>query len=116
MVFTAKRQVTIIFIVALLIPLSPAMSRAEFYLAGMGGYVFPNDFSNVSSNFPVVKLVDPRLSANLFSNDIDLDNAAMGGGKIGYYFPQVKWLGVETEGFFRHLNSRRSPIHNKLII
>jgi len=106
---TGKRKVIFLLMVVLLASLSPAMSRAEFYIAGMGGYVFPNDFSNVSSNFPILKLLDPRLSTNLFSNDIDLDNAPMGGGKIGYYFPQVKWLGVETEGFFTTLKFTEDP-------
>ena len=68
----------------------PSTALAEFYVGAMGGYAVPNDFSNVSG--PAAPLPD-----------LSLDNSAVVGGKIGYYFSSWKWLGVETEGFY--LNS-----------
>ena len=66
---------------------------AEFYIAGMGGYTAPNDLTN--SKFDFGPLEGTRF-------DLELENSAMGGGKIGYYFPSWEWVGVgvETEGFF----------------
>ena len=80
-------------VVSLGIPLgmySPDSALAEFYIAGMGGYVVPNDFSDVEG--------EDTLSGVSFG-DLTLKDSAMVGAKIGYYLPKWNWLGVETEAF-----------------
>ena len=73
--------------------LTPSSAKAEWYVAGMGGYSMPNDLTNTEFDFG-------PFEGTTF--DLDLENSAMGGGKVGYYFPNWKYvgLGVETEGFF----------------
>ena len=68
----------------------PSSASAEFYAGVMGGYVAPNDLSNVSGT-GVVTGTFP---------DVSLDNTFMVGGKAGYYLSKWKWLGVETEAFY----------------
>ena len=68
----------------------PDSASAEIYVGGMGGYVVPNDFSDVEG--------EDTLSGVSFG-DLALKDSAMGGGKIGYYLPKWNWLGVETEAF-----------------
>ena len=64
--------------------------QAEMYVAGMGGYTFPNDLTNIESAGPF---------SGLTGTDRSLHDSVVYGGKIGYYFSSMKWLGVETEVF-----------------
>jgi opacity protein-like surface antigen len=68
--------------------LLPAHSTAEMYVAGMAGYSLPNDLTNVEGN---------GINSGISLSDLKLQNSVAYGGKIGYYFPQLNWLGVETE-------------------
>ncbi|WP_455371576.1 porin family protein [Petrachloros mirabilis] len=67
--------------------LSPCQSQAESYVGGMFGYTAPND------------LTDVKLAGNssISFSDLALQNSLAYGAKVGYFFPQIKWLGVETE-------------------
>ena len=78
--------------VMLLTTLLPALGHAEVYVAGMGGFVWPMNLSDVSAT--TGSLPTERL------NDVGLDNAAMAGAKLGYHFSSLNWLGIETEGLF----------------
>ena len=63
--------------------------RAEWYIAGQGGYQFPQDLANVrgTGNFGGVP-----------SNDLDLNNQAAFGLKAGRFFPGgLRWLGLEFD-------------------
>ena len=71
--------------------LFPSSASAEFYAGVMGGYVAPNDFSDVSGT--------GELTGWTFQ-DFSLDNTFMVGGKAGYYLSKWKWIGVETEAFY----------------
>jgi opacity protein-like surface antigen len=64
------------------------VSRAEWYIAGQGGYQFPHDLSNVqgTGNF-----------SGVTSNDLDLNNQAAFGIKAGRFFDALRWLGLEFD-------------------
>jgi opacity protein-like surface antigen len=64
--------------------------QAEMYVAGQGGVSIPNRFSN---------LVGVDGNAGFTVSDLSLQNSFIYGGKLGYYFDSMKWLGVETEVF-----------------
>lgn len=81
------------FVLALT-PCVPAVSHAKFYIAGMGGFVAPSFTDRTVTHAGESRDV----------GELSLDNAAMGGGKFGYYFPQFNWLGVETEGYLTSPN------------
>ena len=83
--------------------LAPGSVLGEFYVAGMGGYVVPNGFNNTQFEFA---------PDDGHTFDLELENSAMGGGKIGYYFPSWEWVGVgvETEGFFAWPNLKEQTV------
>ncbi|MDX1411670.1 MAG: outer membrane beta-barrel protein [Nitrospirales bacterium] len=83
--------------------LAPGSVFGEFYVAGMGGYVVPNGFNNTQFEFA---------PDDGHTFDLKLENSAMGGGKIGYYFPSWEWVGVgiETEGVFAWPNLKEQTV------
>lgn len=80
------RPVLLLFLLSLL--LLSSHSAAETYVAGMVGYTAPNDLTNIqgTGGFSGVSI-----------SDLALKDSVAYGGKIGYFFPGVNWLGVETE-------------------
>jgi opacity protein-like surface antigen len=64
--------------------------QAEVYVAGQVGVNIPHSLSNVEWS---------AAGVTLGGNDLSLENSVMYGGKLGYYFDSLKWLGVETEVF-----------------
>ena len=62
------------------------------YVAGMGAFVNPMDFSNITAT---TGALPPQPL-----NDAAFDVGAMAGAKLGYHFSSIKWLGIETEGLF----------------
>ncbi|MDA2911104.1 porin family protein [Nitrospiraceae bacterium AH_259_D15_M11_P09] len=67
--------------------------HAELYLAGQFGVVLPQKLTDVDQG------IAPAMPARATLSDLSLENSLMGGGKIGYYFDSLKWLGVEFEAF-----------------
>jgi opacity protein-like surface antigen len=67
---------------------SASSGAAETYLAGQFGVTFPNSLSHV--NF--VSPLSP-------GPDFDLKTSLAYGGKLGHYFEELQWLGVEAEIF-----------------
>ncbi|MDH4081768.1 MAG: porin family protein [Nitrospira sp.] len=65
-------------------------AQAEWYVAGQVGANLPADLSNVQWSSG---------GASVSGNDLELQTSLVYGGKIGYYFEPVKWLGIETEVF-----------------
>jgi len=63
---------------------APAAQAGPFYVGVFGGYVMPND----------LKIEDGG------SEDVGLKNSWTIGAKVGYIFPQVKWLATELEYFY----------------
>ena len=79
--------------------LFPTLSRAEFYFGGAIGGNFPLDFSDVQLN-----------AVNNPPIDLQLENSLAYGGKVGYFFPSLKWLGVELEAFNTNPNIKQQVI------
>ena len=81
-----REPVLLLFLLSVL--LLPSHSAAEMYVAGMVCYTAPNDLTNVQGTG----------GASGFSlSDLALKNSVAYGGKVGYFFPRINWLGVETE-------------------
>jgi opacity protein-like surface antigen len=75
----------LLFMVLLLFPSS---SLAENYIAGQIGVSLPGSLSNVNRVSPLVR-----------APDSDLMTSFLYGGKLGHYFDQMRWFGVEAELF-----------------
>lgn len=75
-----------LFLLSLL--LLPSHSAAEPYVAGMVGYTAPNDLTNIQGT---------GVASGVSLSDLALKDSVAYGGKVGYFFPGVNWLGVETE-------------------
>lgn len=68
--------------------LLPSHSGAEPYVAGMVGYTAPNDLTNIQGT---------GAASGISLSDLALQNSVAYGGKVGYFFPGINWLGIETE-------------------
>lgn len=67
----------------------PGTNRAEWYIAGQGGYQFPQDLVNVRGTGSF---------SGVTSNDLDLNNQAAFGIKVGRFFDgSLRWLGLEFD-------------------
>lgn len=73
-----------------LLALSSQPVHAEMYVAGQVGANLPGDLTNVRGSAG---------GLSLQASDLDLQTSIVYGGKVGYYFDSVKWLGIETEVF-----------------
>lgn len=65
-------------------------AQAEWYVGGQVGANLPADLSDVQWSAG---------GASVSGNDLELQTSLVYGGKVGYYFESVKWLGIETEVF-----------------
>lgn len=64
-------------------------SSAEWYIAGQGGFQFPQDLANVRGTGSF---------SGVTSNDLDLNNQAAFGLKVGRFFNgNLRWLGLEFD-------------------
>lgn len=106
----------LIIVISILEPSGVRYAQAEWYIAGFGGFSTGGDFSSVTmplrgeqlarQQFPQVD--DPldsggrgTLYQQFKTSDISLSSSALYGGKVGYFFNDMKlpWLGVEAEVF-----------------
>jgi opacity protein-like surface antigen len=89
----SKSQV-ILPLFACLLSLAPFFStsaNAEGYVAFQLGGNFPSSLSDVEGT---------QNGTTVFNmSDLELKNSFLYGGKVGYYFSGLKWLGVETEAY-----------------
>lgn len=68
---------------------APVLSRAEWYIAGQGGFQFPQDLANVRGTDSFTDVT---------SNDLDLNRQAAFGLKVGRAFDsRLSWLGLEFD-------------------
>lgn len=71
--------------------LTAPKAYSEAYIAGQFGVALPSisgGLTNAAFNFTVPNVDIP---------DVSLKTSFLYGGKVGYYFPQVRWFGLETE-------------------
>ena len=66
-------------------------AQAELYIAGQFGVTIPSDLTDVEG-------IQSNLGGTI--SDLDLVTSPMYGAKIGYFFPNLNWLGIETEFFY----------------
>ena len=98
----ARRMMRILVACGIISSLSTVMSslftaaaQAEWYVGGYGGLSYPGPFSNVTLSNPTLGggVSDARV------NDLELKSSLAGGVKLGYFFANRPWLGVETDVF-----------------
>lgn len=65
-------------------------AQAEWYVAGQVGGNFPEVLSNVEWSAG---------GGSVEGSDLKVKSSLVYGGKVGYHFDSVKWLGIETEVF-----------------
>jgi opacity protein-like surface antigen len=66
-------------------------ARAEWYVGGDIGGVFPNSLSNIEGTGTALGLP----AAGTRFNDLKTSAGTSIGLKVGHYFPSIPWLGVE---------------------
>jgi opacity protein-like surface antigen len=66
-------------------------AAAETYLAGEMGLTVPQSLRHVEGT--------TGAAAGAKITDEDLNNSILLGGKLGYFFDRIPWLGFELEGF-----------------
>ena len=71
---------------------STSLCQAEPYIAGMVGGTFESKSSNI-------EFKDSRLVPGITSTALDHDPSVAYGGKVGYFFDSLPWLGGEIEGY-----------------
>jgi opacity protein-like surface antigen len=91
--------VLLIYLCAIL--LIPIPSSAEMYVAGMVGYTSPNDLTNIKGTGG---------ASGLSLSDLALQDSIAYGAKFGYFFPQINWLGIETELYNTTPNVKQQPV------
>lgn len=87
-----NRWLSIGLIVLLLGGMPPALAYGESYIAGQFGVTFPQSLSDGN-------ITTPGFAA-LAISDQALKSSLMGGVKLGFYLPQIRWFGFETEVFY----------------
>lgn len=109
-----------------LLPAQPA--PAEWYVAGFGGISTGGTFSNVTTpklgQSLVNSVLDPELNNPpatpndtitqvMDTSDWSLDDSAVFGGKVGYFFNKYgySWLGLELEGFTTKPNIKQQTVN-----
>lgn len=75
--------------------LAASAGHAETYIAGQAGFTLAQDTARGRANDPTYAGLPTGTSVS----NVNLNNSAMYGVKVGHYFESVSWLGVELEGF-----------------
>lgn len=79
-------------------------AQAETYIAGQVGLTIPQDLSNVNFGGPGFTAFGGP------GPDFELTKSFMYGAKLGHYFDNLKWLGVETEIFRNSMRIKEQPL------
>lgn len=90
---------TILSLVTVFLFFSGTKSYSEMYVGGQIGT------SITGNSLTDIKLTDFSPSGTM--SDRELSRSIILGGKIGYYFPQVQWFGLETEVFYTTPNIKQ---------
>ena len=97
-----KRLIRILMVsMAISLISSPYLAQAEFYAAGMVGATFPEKLTDVKGT---------GVASGFSFSDLSLHDSVMYGGKAGYYFDKLKWLGIEAEAFTTTPHIKQQPI------
>jgi opacity protein-like surface antigen len=98
----------------LLVTLFVAVPKAhpEAYIGGqIGTAVAGNSLTGVELT-DIGSPPGSTLSPPGSMSDRELSRSILGGVKLGYYFPQVRWLGIETEFFYTtpHIKQQNTQV------
>jgi opacity protein-like surface antigen len=105
----------------------PSTAMAEWYVAGFGGATsrskltdvempaLGSGLASVTTNPDLInQTLNPlfQLTQNLQTEDVQLKDSFVAGGKVGYFFSQagLPWLGVELEGYLTNPKIRSQAI------
>jgi hypothetical protein len=83
-------------------------ASAEFYVGGGGGVTLDaevNDYENTYCSF--IDLLCDNEITRFKGSDLDLDGSGAFGGKMGYFFSGLPWLGFEFTYFQRGIEAKQ---------
>jgi len=80
-----------------------SVAKAEIYIAGQAGVSLPNSLSNVQDRGTLFGV------SGVKGSDLELATSPLYGGKIGYFFPGLDWLGIEAEFFHTNPHIKQQP-------
>lgn len=83
------------------IPCKPAL--AETYVAGEIGVTLPSDLKNID-------VTTAGVPPSTTLSDLDLDSSGVFGARIGHYFRDASWLGLETRASLTHPGIKQQDI------
>ena len=66
----------------------PATAWAEWYAGAYGGFSSHGDLANSTI---------PLSNGTLSTTDVEFDDSAVVGGKVGYFFESANWFGIEID-------------------
>jgi hypothetical protein len=81
-------------------------ARADWYLAGYGGMVFPGVLTSATDSERFARF---GATASARISDVQLENNLAMGMKAGFYFDKRPWLGLQTEVFEFFPNMVQQP-------
>ncbi len=67
-----------------------SLAGAEWFVGGQVGVTVPNDFRNIQGT---------GVSTGVTQTDLSLKRSALLGVRVGYFFNEVRWLGIEIEAY-----------------
>ncbi len=96
--FSGRTVIRCLPLVLLLLLLGSPLAHAELYIAGyLGGSVTQSNDLKYKDN---ITFGPGGLNATVHT--VDFSSSLMGGGKVGYWFGSIPYLGFEVEGY--HFN------------
>lgn len=93
---------TILLLIPLFVFVNVSRSHSELYVGGQIGTTFFGD-NHKLTRVDLVDLGGPpgsTLSPPGSMSGRDLASSPVLGGRIGYYFPQARWIGLELEAYY----------------
>lgn len=102
---------------ALLLSLTVSSAYSEMYIGGQVGTTLFGD-NNKLARVDLTDLSGPpgsTLTPPGSMSGRDLAGSPVLGGKIGYYFPQIPWFGLELEGYYTTPHIEQQPTRVSLI-
>lgn len=95
-----------IVVTVLVCSASPLESSAEWYVAGYGGITLPNKLSDIRG---------VGVDADKTTSDLKLQNSVLVGVKIGRFFENVQWLGIEADISYARPNLEQQTITSNFL-
>jgi opacity protein-like surface antigen len=101
---TLRRPIAALF--ALTVIAFAAESSAEWYVGGYGGITLPNKLSNIHGT---------GVDADKTTSDLKLQNSFLYGAKIGRFFENIPWLGLEADLSYARPNLKQQTVTSNFL-